>query len=239
MGKITRRTREVKKKERQPIVKVKLGYPIIPQVEEGEVIDIVHERSRGAPVAIISFKEHDSMVPASEGIYTGKKILIGDNAPVDVGNITKIKNVPEGMAVNSVETTYGSGGSISMVNGSYSLVVNHRKETNETVIKIPSGKKITVSSECRCIVGVVAGGGIHDKPLLKASVAHYKAKARGHVFPRVRGVAMNPVEHLHGGGNHQHIGKPSTVSKKDISQEQKIGLVGARRTGYRVGSRKV
>lgn len=239
MGKITRRTREVKKKERQPIVKVSLSYPIVPQVEEGEVIDIVHERSRGAPVAIISFKELDCMVPASEGIYTGKRILIGDDAPIDIGNITKIKNVPEGMAVNSVEIAYGDGGCISMTNGSYSLVVNHRRETNETVIKIPSGKKITVSSECRCIVGVVAGGGIHDKPLLKASVAHYRAKARGHVFPRVRGVAMNPVEHIHGGGNHQHVGKPTTVSKKDISQEQKIGLVGARRTGYRVGSRKV
>lgn len=237
MGKITRRTRELKKKERQPIVKASLKYPLLVQVEEGEVIDIVHERGRGAPVAIVSFKEDDCMVPASEGMYTGQKVLIGDDAPVAIGNVTKIKNVPEGMAVHSVESVYGDGGSVSMVNGSYSLVVNHRKETNQTVIKMPSGEKKAVSSECRCIVGVVAGGGIHDKPLLKASVAHYKAKARGHVFPRVRGVAMNPVDHIHGGGNHQHVGKPTTVSKR-APFEQRIGLVGARRTGYRVGSRK-
>lgn len=237
MGKVSRRTRELKKKERQPIVKISLRYPKISQVEEGEVIDIVHERGRGAPVAIVSFKEEDCMVAATEGMYTGKKVLIGDDAPVDIGNITKIKNVPEGMAVNSVENEYGDGGSISTVNGSYSLVVNHRKESNETVIKMPSGEKRSISSECRCIVGVVAGGGIHDKPLLKASVAYYRAKARGFVWPRVRGVAMNPVDHIHGGGNHQHVGKPTTISKK-APFEQRIGLIGARRTGYRIGSKK-
>ncbi|KAH9412120.1 ribosomal protein [Ordospora pajunii] len=237
MGKISRRTRELKKKQRQPIVKLSLSYPLIKDVEEGEVIDIVHERGRGVPIAILSFKEHDSFVVATEGIRTGQKIMIGDDAPALIGNITKVKNVPEGMAINSVERAYGDGGSFSMVNGSYTLVVNHRKESNETMIKIPSGEKRLISSECRCIVGVASGGGIHDKPLLKASVAHYRAKARGLVFPRVRGVAMNPVDHLHGGGNHQHVGKPTTVSKR-APFEQRIGLVGARRTGRACGSKK-
>lgn len=237
MGKISRRTRELKKRERQPIVRAELKYPNISEMEEGEVIDIVHERGRGAPVAIVSFREADCMIPATEGMYTGQKILIGDDAPVDIGNITKIKNVPEGMAVNTVERVCGDGGMISMVNGGYALVVNHRRESNETVIKMPSGVKKVVSNDCRCIVGVVAGGGIHDKPVLKASVAHHRAKARGYVFPRVRGVAMNPVDHLHGGGNHQHVGKPTTISKR-APFEQRIGLIGARRTGYRIGSKK-
>lgn len=237
MGKISRRTRQLKKKERQPIVRVNLKYPVIAECQEGEVIDIVHERGRGAPVAIISFDVEDCMVAAAEGMYTGQKIVIGDNAPVSIGNITKIRNVPEGMAVSSVEREYGDGGSISMTNGGYSLVVNHRRESNETVIKMPSGEKREISSDCRCIVGIAAGGGIHDKPLLKASVAHYRAKARGYVWPRVRGVAMNPVDHIHGGGNHQHVGKPTTIAKK-APFEQRIGLIGARRTGYRVGSKK-
>ena len=84
-------------------------------------------------------------------------------------------------------------------------------------------------------MGVVAGGGRIDKPLLKAGAAYHKYKVKRNCWPKVRGVAMNvsvwsgitqgsiavfslspppqPVEHPHGGGNHQHIGKPSTVKR--------------------------
>ena len=61
--------------------------------------------------------------------------------------------------------------------------------------------------------GIVAGGGRIDKPLLKAGRAYHKYKAKRNCWPIVRGVAMNPVEHPHGGGNHQHIGKASTVAR--------------------------
>ena len=71
---------------------------------------------------------------------------------------------------------------------------------------------------------------------LKAGVAHYLKRSRGQLFPRVRGVAMNPVDHPHGGGNHQHIGFPSTVSKKAPFAQQ-VGLVGARSTGRRTGNK--
>ena len=83
------------------------------------------------------------------------------------------------------------------------------------------------------MVGVVAGGGRTDKPILKAGVNHYKyrTKRRG-IWPRIRGVALNPVEHPHGGGNHQHIGKPSTVGR-GTTVGRKVGLIAARRTGDR------
>jgi large subunit ribosomal protein L8e len=61
--------------------------------------------------------------------------------------------------------------------------------------------------------GIVAGGGRIDKPILKAGRAYWKYKAKRHGWPRVRAVCMNPVDHPFGGGNHQHIGKPSTVSR--------------------------
>jgi hypothetical protein len=63
------------------------------------------------------------------------------------------------------------------------------------------------------MIGVVAGGGRIDKPILKAGRAYFKYKAKRHSWPKVRGVTMNPVDHPFGGGNHQHIGKPSTVSR--------------------------
>jgi len=80
------------------------------------------------------------------------------------------------------------------------------------------------------MVGLVAGGGRIEKPILKAGRAYFKYKARRHIWPEVRGVAMNPVDHPHGGGNHQHLGKPSTV-RRDCPPGQKCGLIAARRTG--------
>lgn len=78
--------------------------------------------------------------------------------------------------------------------------------------------------------GIVSGGGRIDKPILKAGRAYHKYKVKRNCWPKVRGVAMNPVEHPHGGGNHQHIGKASTV-KRGTSAGRKVGLIAARRTG--------
>uniref|UniRef100_A0A8C4QML5 Large ribosomal subunit protein uL2 n=1 Tax=Eptatretus burgeri TaxID=7764 RepID=A0A8C4QML5_EPTBU len=95
-----------------------------------------------------------------------------------------------------------------------------------------------ISSANRAIVGVVAGGGRIDKPLLKAGRAYHKYKAKRNCWPRVRGVAMNPVEHPFGGGNHQHIGKPSTI-RRDAPPGRKVGLIAARRTGRLRGTKVV
>uniref|UniRef100_A0A672SGL1 Large ribosomal subunit protein uL2 n=1 Tax=Sinocyclocheilus grahami TaxID=75366 RepID=A0A672SGL1_SINGR len=85
---------------------------------------------------------------------------------------------------------------------------------------------------------VVAGGGRIDKPILKAGRAYHKYKAKRNCWPRVRGVAMNPVEHPFGGGNHQHIGKPSTI-RRDAPAGRKVGLIAARRTGRLRGTKTV
>lgn len=79
-------------------------------------------------------------------------------------------------------------------------------------------------------VGIVAGGGRTDKPILKAGRNAHKFKAKGNRWPRVRGVAMNAVDHPHGGGNHQHLGMPGT-RRRDAPPGQKVGLIAARRTG--------
>ena len=76
-----------------------------------------------------------------------------------------------------------------------------------------------------------------DKPILKAGRAYHKYKVKRNCWPKVRGVAMNPVEHPHGGGNHQHIGKASTVSRGK-SAGRKVGLIAARRTGRIRGGKK-
>merc|ERR1719223_2383558 len=79
---------------------------------------------------------------------------------------------------------------------------------------------------------------VSNKPILKAGRAYWKYKAKRHGWPRVRAVCMNAVDHPFGGGNHQHIGKPSTVARTK-SAGRKVGLIAARRTGRVRGTRVV
>ncbi|KAK2069229.1 hypothetical protein P8C59_003826 [Phyllachora maydis] len=110
-------------------------------------------------------------------------------------------------------------------------------DEGKTRIKLPSGAKKVIKSSCRGMIGIVAGGGRTDKPLLKASRAKHKFAVKRNSWPKTRGVAMNPVDHPHGGGNHQHIGKASTISRY-AAQGQKAGLIAARRTGLLRGTQK-
>lgn len=126
---------------------------------------------------------------------------------------------------------------LGRTSGNYVTVIGHNPDEGKTRIKLPSGAKKVVKSNVRGMVGIVAGGGRTDKPLLKASRAKHKFAAKRNNWPRTRGVAMNPVDHPHGGGNHQHIGKASTISRA-ASRGQKAGLIAARRTGLLRGTQK-
>lgn len=202
----------------------------------GLVKDIIHDIGRGAPLAKVVFRDpyhyklNKETFIAPEGVHTGQFIYCGKRAVLSVGNVLPLSEMPEGTIVCNVEEKFGDRGALARTSGNYATIISHNLETGKSRIKLPSGTKKVLSSRCRATVGLVAGGGRIDKPLLKAGRAHYKYKAKRNCWPRVRGVAMNPVEHPHGGGNHQHIGHPSTV-RRDTPAGAKVGLVAARRTG--------
>lgn len=156
---------------------------------------------------------------------------------MSVGNILPLGSVPEGTILSNVEEKPGDRGSIGRTSGNYVIVVGHNLDEGTTRLKLPSGAKKIVSSKARGVIGVVAGGGRIDKPLLKAGRAFHKYKVKRNSWPKTRGVAMNPVDHPHGGGNHQHIGKASTISRNAVAG-QKVGLIAARRTGLLRGTQK-
>ncbi|KAI5080954.1 hypothetical protein GOP47_0004137 [Adiantum capillus-veneris] len=114
--------------------------------------------------------------------------------------------------VCNVEQRVGDRGSFARASGDYVIVVSHNPDNNTTRIKLPSGAKKIVPSGCRAMIGQVAGGGRTEKPMLKVGNAYHKYKVKRNCWPKVRGVVMNPVEHPHGGGNHQHIGHASTAA---------------------------
>ncbi|KAL1450131.1 hypothetical protein WDU94_002582 [Cyamophila willieti] len=203
---------------------------------KGVVRDIIHDPGRGAPLAIVhfrnpyKFKTNKELFIAPEGMYTGQFVYCGKKATLQIGNVMPVGGMPEGTIVCNLEEKTGDRGRLARASGNYATVIAHNPDTKRTRVKLPSGAKKVIPSANRAMVGIVAGGGRIDKPILKAGRAHYKYKAKRNCWPKVRGVAMNPVEHPHGGGNHQHIGKASTV-KRGASAGKKVGLIAARRTG--------
>jgi large subunit ribosomal protein L8e len=203
---------------------------------KGIVKDIIHDPGRGAPMCRVHFRNpykykiDKELFVASEGMYTGQFMYSGAKAAISVGNILPLASMPEGTIVCNCEYRIGDRGKLAKASGDYITIINHDDEKCTTSLRMPSGAKKVVSSRCRAMIGIVAGGGRTDKPMLKAGRAFHKYKAKRKCWPRVRGVAMNPVEHPHGGGNHQHIGHAST-SKRDAPPGKKVGLIAARRTG--------
>jgi hypothetical protein len=162
---------------------------------------------------------------------TGQFVYCGKKAVVNVGNVLPLSSLPEGSIVCSVEEKAGDRGTLARTSGNYATIIGHDLDGKNTRIRLPSGAKKTISSASRATVGIVAGGGRIDKPLLKAGRAHHKFRVKRNSWPKTRGVAMNPVDHPHGGGNHQHIGKASTISRF-APPGQKAGLIAARRSEY-------
>ncbi|ETS59772.1 hypothetical protein PaG_06296 [Moesziomyces aphidis] len=202
---------------------------------------IVH--ATGAPLAKVAFRDpykyrtRVETFVATEGLSTGQFVYCGKKAALNVANVLPLSSLPEGTIVCNVEEKSGDRGSLARTSGNYATIIGHDSNGKTSRIRLPSGAKKTVPSTSRATIGIVAGGGRIDKPLLKAGRAHHKFKVKRNSWPRTRGVAMNPVDHPHGGGNHQHIGKPSTRSRF-APAGQKVGLIAARRTGLIRGTIK-
>ncbi len=197
---------------------------------QGVVEDIIHDPGRTAPLANVSLDSGKTILTiASEGMKIGDTVTFtNDKKEVGTGNVLPIGSIPEGVPLYNIELAPGDGGKLVRAGGSHATVVSH--DPKRTVLQLPSGQFKTLDSSCRATIGVIAGGGRTDKPFLKAGKKSIAYRTRGKQYPTVRGVAMCAVSHPHGGGGHQHVGKPSTV-KRSASPGRKVGSIAAKRTG--------
>ena len=166
---------------------------------KGVVKQIVHDPGRGAPLAVVHFhdpyrfKIKKEVIVAAEGMYTGQFIYCGAKAQLTIGNVLPVAKMPEGTVICNVENHPGDRGVFARASGDYATVIGHKDEGRKTTLKLPSGVRKTVLSNARGMVGIVAGGGRLDKPMLKAGRAYFKYKAKRNSWPKVRGVCMNVI----------------------------------------------
>jgi len=199
-------------------------YPAIEG--KGRVTKLMNDPARSAPLALVEFPDGKYPFIAPEGIGVGDEFAIGGAS----SHVMHLKDVPDGSAIFNVEINPLDGGKLIRSAGTYALLVS--KDERNATIRLPSGKFKQLSSECRATVGIVAGGGRREKPVLKAGKKRKIIKNKPKVFPKVRGVAKNPVDHPFGGGSHQHTGKPKTPGR-NAPPGRKVGSIAARRTGKR------
>lgn len=198
----------------------------------GTITEIIHDPGRTAPLARLKLENNKTMqILATEGAAVGQRIIFTKSrAEVEAGNIMPIGVVPEGFPIYNIEVTPGDGGKLVRAGGSSASVISH--DPKKTIIRLPSGQFKTLDSLCRATVGVPAGGGRTEKPFMKAGKKYWARRPKGRQYPIVRGTAMNPVDHPHGGGSHQHVGKPSSVGR-GAPPGRKVGNIAPRRTGRR------
>lgn len=195
----------------------------------GEVVEIKHDPARTSPVARVSYEDGDErLVLVPEGIAVGDEIEAGVSASIKVGNSLPLAEIPEGVPVYNIEIDPGDGGKIARSSGTSAILVTHEK--GATVLQLPSGEVKEFNPRCTATIGVVAGGGRAEKPFKKAGKKYHQRKSRGGKYPKVRGVAMNAVDHPFGGSGRQHPGRPKSV-KGSSPPGQKVGDIKSRRTG--------
>ncbi|MHC1581156.1 MAG: 50S ribosomal protein L2 [Methanopyraceae archaeon] len=195
----------------------------------GKVVELLHDPARNAPVARVRFEDgEERLVLVPEGTKVGDTIECGVSAEIKPGNTLPLAEIPEGVPIFNIEGRPGDGGKFARAPGCYATIVAH--DVGRTYVQLPSGKVRAFDPRCRATIGVMAGGGKREKPFVKAGKKYHHMRSKGGKWPKVRGVAMNAVDHPFGGGNHQSPGKPTTVAR-GAPPGQKVGHIAARKTG--------
>ena len=167
---------------------------------------IEYDPNRTAHIALINYENKiKNYILCPQGLKKGDIIESGNNIEIKVGNNLKLKDIPVGTSVHNVELTPGGGGKLARSAGS--SVVLSGYDGDYAIIKLSSGETRKIRSDCSATIGVVSNP---DQKNIKIGKAG-RNRWRG-IRPQSRGVAMNPVDHPHGGGEGKTSGGRSPVS---------------------------
>lgn len=176
----------------------------------GTVATIEYDPNRSAFIALVSYRDGDKRyILAPSGLRVGAQVLSGSDAPLEPGNALPLEKIPLGMLVHNIELTPGRGGQIVRAAGAGATLM--AKEGNYATLKLPSGEMRMVLARCYATLGEVGNQDHMNVSLGKAGRNRWLGKR-----PKVRGVAMNPHDHPHGGGEGKSSGGRHPVTPKGV-----------------------
>ncbi len=201
-GRITTRHTGGGHKQRYRIIDFKRDKVTVPGVVER----LEYDPNRTAHVALIKYKDGERRyIIAPKGLNVGSEIISGTSAAVKPGNCMPMRNIPVGTQVHCIELKPGKGAQIARSAGATVQLI--AKEGAYVTVRLRSGEMRKIHADCRAVIGEVGNSEHNLRSLGKAGATRWRG-----VRPTVRGVAMNPVDHPHGGGEGRTSGGRHPVS---------------------------
>jgi large subunit ribosomal protein L2 len=201
-GRITTRHRGGGHKQRYRIIDFKRNKEGIPAVVER----LEYDPNRTAHIALIRYADGErSYIIAPNNLRAGDNIESGVGAPIKTGNCLPLRSIPVGSVVHCIEMKPGKGAQIARSAGASVQLV--AREGEHATLRLRSGEMRKVPVDCRAVIGEVSNSEYNLRSLGKAGATRWKG-----IRPTVRGVAMNPVDHPHGGGEGRTSGGRHPVS---------------------------
>lgn len=202
-GRITVRRRGGGHKRRYRIIDFKRD-----KEGEGIVEFLEYDPNRSAHIALVLFSDGERRyIIAPTGLHQGSRVASGKDAPIRIGNCLPLQNIPLGTNIHNLELKPGRGAQLIRSAGTSAQLT--AKEGIYAIIRMRSGEMRKVLASCRACVGEVSNSEHNLRSLGKAGAKRWRGRR-----PTVRGVAMNPVDHPHGGGEGKTSGGRHPVSPR-------------------------
>jgi large subunit ribosomal protein L2 len=202
-GRITSRHQGGGEKQKYRIIDFKRNKDNVP----AKVAAIEYDPNRNANIALLHYADGEKryiICPAN--LNVGDQVVSGEAVDIKTGNAMELKNIPDGTFVHNVELTAGKGGQMARAAGTSAQILG--SENGFVTLRLASGEVRRVHDNCRATIGVVGNGDYSLVNLGKAGRSRHLG-----IRPHVRGSAMNPVEHAHGGGEgKQPVGRKSPMT---------------------------
>jgi large subunit ribosomal protein L2 len=171
-----------------------------------KVESLQYDPNRSARIALLSYADGEKRyILAPHGLVVGATVVSGESADILVGNALPLKNIPLGTMVHNIELKKGKGGQLARAAGAAAQLL--AKEGRYAQVKMPSGETRTINLECYATIGQVGNLDHENVSIGKAGRTRWLGRR-----PTVRGVAMNPIDHPHGGGEGKTSGGRHPVS---------------------------
>lgn len=195
-GHITTRHRGGGHKKHYRIVDFKRDKDGVPAT----VHSVQYDPNRSAYIALLHYADGEKRyILAPKGIKVGQKVLSGESAPFEAGNALPLAKMPVGSVIHNIEMIPARGGKLVRSAGLSAQLVARTRDY--ATIRMPSGEMRLIPSSCKATLGAVSNAEHSLMVLGKAGRMRWKG-----IRPTVRGTAMNPVDHPHGGGEGRHNG---------------------------------
>jgi large subunit ribosomal protein L2 len=159
-----------------------------------EVVRLEYDPNRTSFIALIKYEDGElAYIIAPQRLAAGDKVYAGDKVDVKPGNCMPMKNIPVGTIIHNVEMKAGKGGQLARAAGTFAQLVG--RDAGYALLRLASGEVRMVRAECKATIGAVSNPDQQNISIGKAGRNRWLGRK-----PAVRGVAMNPIDHPHGGG---------------------------------------